>query len=136
MPVPRGHDRVKGRGMGIEKAFDSTSEEILRPEYIAPKVEGFPEKVIVTFRQKILDVALALYGGEAVSEMHAGVRIPIYQIPYKRERIGAYLTWSGGPATVGLLEEVIANVVMMKGHFSILRNTLLLTMVLLIMYPW
>lgn len=94
--------------MGIINAFDITSDEILKPSYMASKIDGFPETVIVTFKQSIIDIAIELYGNKVISEMHAGINIPIYQLNYNNKSIAIYLTWLGGPASVGLLEEVIA----------------------------
>jgi len=94
--------------MGIINAFDNTSEEILKPSYLSPKVRGFPETVVVTFKQKIIDIATALYGKNIISEMHAGIAIPIYSLDYNDKNMAIYLTWLGGPASVGLLEEIIA----------------------------
>lgn len=94
--------------MGIVNTFDNSSEEILKPSYIAPKVDGFPEVVVVTFKQQIIDIATEMYGKRVISKMYAGIPIPIYQLNYDNIDIAIYLTWLGGPASVGLLEEIIA----------------------------
>jgi uridine phosphorylase len=94
--------------MGILETFDNTTEEILKPTHMAHKVEGFPEIVIVTFGKKKLDRILNNNKPEIISAVKAGIEIPIYKIEYKGKEIAAYLTWIGGPATVSILEDVIA----------------------------
>lgn len=93
--------------MGITSTFDNASEEILKPAYVAPEVDGFPEIVIVTFKKKIIDIAVEMYGDTVISETYAG-GIPIYKLDYNGKSIGIYLTRIGGPASVVLLEEIIA----------------------------
>ena len=41
--------------MAITETFDNTSEEILKPTNIAKPTAGFPEIVIVTFSEKVLN---------------------------------------------------------------------------------
>lgn len=94
--------------MGITDAFDNTTEEIVKPSHHAKKVEGFAETVIVMFGQNMLNVLLDNNQTKIISTMRAGIEIPIYQTEYKGRAVAFYLTWLGGPATVGLLEEVIA----------------------------
>jgi len=93
--------------MGIIESFDDTTEEILKPSHIAKKVEGFPEIVIATFNKKTLDVLLNNNNAEIISAVQAGTEIPIYKTVYKNKEIAFYMTTTGGPATVGILEEII-----------------------------
>lgn len=101
--------------MSIINTFDNTSEEILKPTHRTMKTDGFPETVMVLFNQKMVDIILASNDFEIIGNMHAGIDIPIYKIIYKQKKIAFYLTWLGAPATVSLLEEIIA-----KGGKSIL----------------
>lgn len=94
--------------MSIINTFDDNSTEILKPNDIANIVEGFPEVVIAVFNQKIIDIAKILFNLEEISCMNAGIKIPIYRFEYKAKTIGLYMTILGGPASVGLLEEIIA----------------------------
>jgi uridine phosphorylase len=94
--------------VSIINTFDNTSEEILKPTHMTMKTDGFPETVIVLFNQKMVDIILASNNFEIIGNMHAGVNIPIYKIIYKQKEIAFYLTWLGAPATVSLLEEIIA----------------------------
>lgn len=93
--------------MGIISSFDNTSEEVLKPSYLAPEVDGFPEVVIVTFKQKIIDIAIEMYSNTVISKTYAG-GIPIYKLDYNNKSIGIYLTRIGGAASVELLEEIIS----------------------------
>jgi len=93
--------------MGIMDSFDNTTEEILKPSHMVKKVEGFPEIVIVTFGKKMLDILVNKYKSEIISTVKAGIEIPIYKTIFKDKEIAFYLTWIGGPATVGILEEII-----------------------------
>ena len=94
--------------MGIVDAFDCTTEEILKPSCITGRIDGFPETVIATFNQKSVDVLLKLCEAEVASSMYAGDEIPVYKTCYKGKPMAFFLSWLGGPATVGLLEEIVA----------------------------
>jgi uridine phosphorylase len=94
----------------ITETFDNTSEEILKPSHIVKKRDnrGFPETVIVSFSQKMIDVFINSDETEIVSTISAGVKIPIYKTWYKGKAFAFYLSWIGAPVTVAILEEVIA----------------------------
>ena len=93
--------------MAITEAFDNTTEEVLKPSNMARQVDGFPELVIVTFNAKILDVMLKNNESEVISNMVAGFDHPIYKTIYNGKEIAFYMTSTGAPATVALLEEII-----------------------------
>ncbi|MCL1810334.1 MAG: nucleoside phosphorylase [Clostridiales bacterium] len=94
--------------MGIVDTFDNTTEEILKPSCITGMIDGFPETVIAVFNQKTINVLLRLCETEIVSSMYAGDEVPVYKTFYKGKPIAFFLAWLGGPATVGMLEEIIA----------------------------
>jgi uridine phosphorylase len=94
--------------MSIINTFDDKSEEIIKPSNIAQKIEYFPETVLVTFKQKIIDIAMNLFSTEIIDNMYLGSVVPIYKLEYQSSKIGLYRTIIGGPASVGLLEEIIA----------------------------
>lgn len=94
--------------MSIIKTYDNTSEEILQPSLIYPKIQGFPEVAVATFRLKTAEMAAELFDGEVIGTLYAGFSIPIYKIHYHGKAIAIYFTPMGGPIAVGLLEEVIA----------------------------
>mgnify|MGYP001058112763 CR=1 FL=1 len=113
--------------MGIIDAFDSQSEEILKPSCIAAPVEGFPKTVIVTFQPDLTDILKSLFPVEIVSTMDSGVQVPVYRFWYKGRSLGLYLTTIGGPAAVGLMEEVLvkgAEKVLFFGACGVLDRTI------------
>ena len=55
----------------------------------------------------MLDVLINTNKVKIISTVYAGVEIPIYKMEYKGKDIAFYQTWIGGPATVGILEEII-----------------------------
>ncbi len=68
----------------------------------------FPEIVVVTFNQKILNIVQNMDDVVEISELNGGYPIPIYKINYKSKSIAVYQTIIGGAGSAGLLEEVIA----------------------------
>jgi Uridine phosphorylase len=94
--------------MGIIDTFDSLSEEILRPGIRISEIEGFPETVVVVFKQEIIDLIEDKYNPTIETYMNAGHKIPVYRITYKGIDIAIYKTIIGGAGSAGLLEEMIA----------------------------
>ena len=94
--------------MTIIDTFDNTTEAIINPSQIAPPIQGFPKIAVVTFGERVIDALKEYYGARRIGEMEACVTIPIFQINYKGIDIVLYCTTVGGPATAGLLEEMIS----------------------------
>lgn len=94
--------------MSIIDSFDNLSEEILKPTVIIKKVEDFPEIVVVTFKDTVLNIASNMEESVQISELNAGFTIPIYKVRYKGKSIAVYQTLIGGAGSAGCLEEVIA----------------------------
>jgi len=94
--------------MSIIQTFDDRSAEILKPDLITNKVDGFPEIVIVVFSRIMIDIAKLLFKLKEISHMNAGIKIPVYMFTYKAKSFGLYMSLLGGPASVGLMEEIIA----------------------------
>ena len=89
----------------IRHGFDG-GEELLKPVHLSQPVEGFPKTVLVTFQRKVVEALQKRLPVEAVSTISACVEVPIYRFSYQGQTLGLYLTTIGGPATVGILEEV------------------------------
>ena len=89
----------------IRHGFDG-GEELLKPEYLAPPVKGFPKTVLVTFHRKVVAVLQNRFETEVVSTMNGCVIVPVYRFSYQGETFGLFLSTIGGPATTGMLEEV------------------------------
>jgi uridine phosphorylase len=94
--------------MAIIDSFDNMSEAILNPGYLAPPIEGFPETVIVSFKRRLTELALARFDAEEIGAVSAGVRVPIYRISYKGKHIAMYMSMLGGSNAGGILEEIIS----------------------------
>ena len=93
--------------MSIIETFDNTSEAVLKPANMVKRVDGFPEIVIVTFSESVLNVILKNYQSKVISSMIAGFEHLIYKTEYAGREIAFYMTSIGAPATVGLLEEIL-----------------------------
>lgn len=98
-----------GYKVSIVNSFDNLSEEIIKPCQVVRQVENFPETVVVTFSKKVLDALLKMNGARRISEVDGCYDLtPIYKINYKGKELAVYKSMIGGPASAGILEEVIA----------------------------
>lgn len=94
--------------MSILDTFDPHSPEILTPSHIAAPVENCPEVFIAAFKEQVLDLIRQNYGAEEIGSVNAAfVRVPVYRFSYHGHILGCYPTLLGGPAAVGVLEELI-----------------------------
>ena len=89
----------------IRHGFDG-GEGILKPTHTAQPVEGFPKTVLVTFQRRVVEALQQRFPVEIVSTVNACVMVPIYRFSYQGQTFGLFLSTIGGPATVGILEEV------------------------------
>lgn len=89
----------------IRHVFDGGGE-LLRPDCIAQPVEGFPKTVLVTFQRQVVEALQRRFPVEIVSTVSAAVKVPIYRFSCQGRELGLFLSTIGGPATVGILEEV------------------------------
>ena len=113
--------------MSIIDAFDSRSEEILKPGCIASPIDGFPDTVLVTFQPVLTDILRSLLPVEIVSTMDSCVQVPVYRFWYRGRCLGLYMTTIGGPAAVGLMEEVLvkgAKKILLFGACGVLEHSL------------
>jgi len=94
--------------MSIIETFDDKTEAIICPERVAPRVEGFPKVAVVAFGERVMTVLQEQYNPMLIDEMIACVTIPVYRIRFAERDIAIYCSTLGGPAAVGLLEEMIA----------------------------
>lgn len=94
--------------MSIIDSFDNKTEEILKPSKVIERIENFPEIVVVTFKDKILNLVRYAEDSVQISELNVGYTIPIYKINYKGKNIAVYHTLLGGAGSAICLEEAIA----------------------------
>lgn len=95
--------------MSIIHSFDSASPEILTADRFIPKIDKFPEVLISCWGEsihKLMEEKFELL--EISHSSMASWRIPIYVFDYKGTRLGFYHSMLGGPASVAIMEEVIA----------------------------
>ncbi|MEL7648799.1 MAG: nucleoside phosphorylase [Sedimentibacter sp.] len=94
--------------MSILDSFDNDSEEILKPSHVTERIEDFPEVVVATFSDRVMNLVKNMDGAVQISHMAAGYTIPIYKVNYMGNDVAVYQTILGGAGSAGLLEEVIA----------------------------
>ncbi|MDR0838156.1 MAG: nucleoside phosphorylase [Oscillospiraceae bacterium] len=94
--------------MSILNAFDLSTEGILLPQHLAPKIEGFPEVAILTFNESTVKAAVEAHGGDRIGEFNAGSVFPIYRLNYNGKHVAVARTLIGGAGSAALLEEIIS----------------------------
>ncbi len=93
----------------ITDSFDNRTEAIIQPRRgaDAPKLDV----MIITFSYVIEEyVRTHFQCREIVRCQSVTGPTPVYQLDWQGRRIGFYKTYVGGPATVGLIEEVLSKV--------------------------
>ncbi|MCL2409066.1 MAG: nucleoside phosphorylase [Oscillospiraceae bacterium] len=90
--------------MSIENTFDLESEEILKPENLAQRIENFPEIAVATFNDKIINLVADWPDARIISEVN---HRNVYEIEHKGKKIAVYRTDIGGAASAGMLELMI-----------------------------
>lgn len=94
--------------MSIADSFDGKSRAILNPENIISPVENFPGTVLASFQRGVIRELHELFQPEEFDSLDCVYRVPLYQFSYQGHELGMYLSPLGGPASVGVLEEIIA----------------------------
>ncbi|WMJ76205.1 MULTISPECIES: nucleoside phosphorylase [unclassified Sedimentibacter] len=94
--------------MSIVSSFDINSEEVLKATDVVKKSDRFPKTVVVTFKDKVLELVKEMNGSKCIGEMNMGYTIPIYEVTYKGKSIAVYNTLLGGAGSAACMEEVIA----------------------------
>lgn len=93
--------------MGITDFYDE-SEEIVKPKDTAKDKSKLPEIAIVTFKQDLIEEIDKDEKWEKCGFIEAGGIIPIYKTQQNNKEIIIYRTLIGAPATIGIMEELIA----------------------------
>ena len=100
--------------MGIEKAFDNMSEEMLKPWEIfdttEDEIENMPETAVVTFGATFIDIVKNRSDIEIITDKLPGggnTVNHVYAVTHKNKRLAIYRTIVGGAGTVMLLEAMI-----------------------------
>ncbi|MBQ9267776.1 MAG: nucleoside phosphorylase [Clostridia bacterium] len=94
--------------MGILEAYDE-SNEIVKAEIFTRGMCELPEIAIVVFKTELIDY---IKNNDAFEEFSytlvGGEKIKIYKTNYAGKDVIVYRTLMGGPAAVGMMEELIA----------------------------
>lgn len=115
--------------MSLFDTFDPDSEEIVKFELQQSfhPASGFPETVIMTFKDKTFWALENLCPTEVVATLREGRDVPIYKLDWNGRSIGIFQTLIGGGGTAGLLEEALAmgaKKVLLYGSCGVLDSAL------------
>ena len=94
--------------MTLFHSFDEDKKAVLNPEDIIKRIPGFPETVVITFKQQIMDIMLETLEHEKISELDLGADIPVYRIRYREKPLAFYKTVMGAAGAAAMMEEAIA----------------------------
>jgi uridine phosphorylase len=92
----------------IIDSFDSDRDAIINPARIAPPIDDFPKVAVVCFGERVIAALHEHYKPVHIDTMIAGVGVPVYKIEHEGKAVAVYCTPVGGPASGGLLEEMIS----------------------------
>ena len=94
--------------MSIIEAYDE-SDEIVKAEIFTKDMMKLPEIAIVVFKTEIIDFIKESPNFEEFSyTLVAGEKIKLYKTTYDGKEVVVYRTLIGAPATVSMMEELIA----------------------------
>jgi uridine phosphorylase len=94
--------------MSIIDAFDGTTEEVLKPHYISPKIEGFPALVVSSFQHEIIGQITDIAETEVLCTQYCGYPIPVYKAGYGGKEVAVYQSPMGGSMAASCMDELIA----------------------------
>ena len=94
--------------MPIIDSFDQATEAILQPDRVITPIENFPETIVISFNQKMVEVILAACEHEQIDEIKEGHIIPIYRVTHKGKVFALCRPGIGEPVVVTALEEILA----------------------------
>jgi uridine phosphorylase len=94
--------------MSIIDAFDDQTDAIIHPSQISPPIDGFPKVAAVSFGEHTIAALKDHYDTRLIGYIQACVVVPIYEITFQDRKIAVYCSTLGGPATVGIMEEMIS----------------------------
>lgn len=94
--------------MSIIDIFDDTTEEVLKPCYISPRIVGFPEIVVSSFQQEIIGQIANITETSVLCTQYAGYPIPVYKAAYNGIDVAVYQSPMGGSMAASCMEEIIA----------------------------
>ena len=94
--------------MSLFETFDPHSEAMIAPSAFSPPVEGFPEVLIMTFKDKSLKILQEIAETQVVVTTRAGWDLPHYKLKWNGGEVGVVQTLEGGAGIAMILEEALA----------------------------
>ncbi len=89
----------------IINSFDMNSDSKINPKYKEDRLEC--NACIITFSNIIEEYVISKYKPELIGSLKCVTgEVPVYKINYNNKIFAFYKTYMGGPAAVGLLEDV------------------------------
>lgn len=94
--------------MSIINAFDDKSKEVFAAREVIRKNPLLPETVIVAFSEYFQELVYEMESCAPIASLIAGHPIDIYCFSYEGKELGFMRSCIGGPASVALMEELVA----------------------------
>lgn len=94
--------------MSLIDTFDPCREAVLEPAHVAGAIPGFPETVVVTFRPRVVELALERPHA-VLATIPVFFKMPIYRVTEDGRDFALYQTLMGAAASVAMVEEAIAH---------------------------
>ncbi len=93
----------------IFEKFCNERKAYINPEDTTKPIPGFPKACVTTFSANVLEDFISDQNAAVIAKLYsANGELPVYEISYKGEKVGLFLSRVGGPACAVGLEEVIA----------------------------
>lgn len=94
--------------MGLFDSYDEERAAVLNPQHVYKKINDFPETVLITFRQTIINIAEEKFQCQKIfpDEQRRGRNI--LKFAYKGSTLAICRSPMGAPMTVAMMEELIA----------------------------
>lgn len=95
--------------MTILRAFDDTSDEIIRASQVVRQIDGFPQTVVATYSRIKFAALVRNHAAERIATVNmSNAEVEIMRITHVGQELAVYLAPVGGAASATVMEEVIA----------------------------
>jgi uridine phosphorylase len=95
--------------MSIIDTFDAVSEEIIKSADLGVSGSAFPQVVLSTFQDEIIQFAAKRYQAKPIGVLKGYIPIDVYEFEYHGKSIGLYRSIPGAPLTASLMERYIGH---------------------------
>lgn len=101
--------RISNSYSNLLKDFDEDEQAIINPFEIANQVNGFPERLVLTFTRSIVEKWALMEESKVITHTEsANGREPVYVTGYKDRQVAFAMAPVGASACTGILEDLIA----------------------------